>query len=196
MTAASNAYAALVSIASQGRPYRYDEVYTNYGKKELEPECIIGNGFDFTAQVPMLGDSAGLLVQGRAELRILRLHNKNTPRLLLRTRLSWLTAVSERHTSFAAYEITPEAVSRLQETGNSAGFADSCDTSWIQTYPDSDPKKAYELPEQAVVDYHSLAARTAQKTAPALLCMLTDTNTGSMEPQELVLLLEYIQARL
>lgn len=213
MTTAKTARERLIAIARQGSPYRWNQVFTPGGIPEPDPTRVVGKGFDFTRTVQVL-DSVDGTVDGRVELRVL----EEGEALFLRTRLSWLSSTGGEHESFASYKLTSAAAERLDKTPveekptkdevenigvlSEALFAAieeaaKYGANWKQTYPgagfdlyaDDDQRAATE----AKRDYHARAVLAAREVEPDLLCMLSDTDLGAVQPNEISAILDWVE---
>lgn len=206
----SDAHRALLSMANQGQPYRNDQVYHPHMYVEGAESTIVGTGFDLARNVTVTLD--GTTVDATAELRVLAMTNGN---LFIRTWLNWASPFGN-HRSYVGYDLSPAAIVQLGaqpvtpdtnpeiveddfedtlDLGDAlSGLMDFMDeqddlgASWQQQYPNAGEELTNEE-----IEYHGKFVLAARETEPSLLNMLSDSDLGGAEAQEIIDLLNWLR---
>lgn len=198
-----DAHRALLDMASRAREY------TEYDIKHLaenDPTAndIAGKGFDLERDIRVALDASS--VAAKVRLRVLAKTNGN---LFIRIWLEWTSQFGD-HRSFACYDLTPTAINMLAEQASTAQSKEEIDeskiniddavalifdqfdaqealgTDWQQTYP--------QLTNECA-DYHGKLVLAARDTEPRLLNMLSNTELGAAEAQEIIDLLDWLKGQ-
>jgi hypothetical protein len=203
----SDAHRSLLALANNGREYRNDEVYHAHQLTTGTELDIVGSGFDLDRHVTVNLD--GTATDAHVQLRVLAMRNGN---LFVRTWLNWTSSFGD-HRSYVGYDLSPEAIVKLGgkpitpdtnpemlDGEGTIDFGDALDglmdfmsemdelgTHWDQQYP-------HDLEEitNEEIEYHGKFVLAARETEPMLLNMLSDSELGAAEAQEIIDLLTWL----
>lgn len=114
-------------------------------------------------------------------------------RLRLYTELTWFTRARSYYASSAQYVLEQPVASAAPR---------AVEMVWTQTYPGSSDDVVSTLKQRQAIqanrDYHhqALAWLLRLRSTAAMLCMLTDADTGTYDPQQLAQLADWTRGRL
>lgn len=204
----SDAHRSLLDLANKGREYRNDEVYHTYQLTAGTELDIIANGFDLERRITVTLD--GTATEANVQLRVLAMRNGN---LFIRTWLDWTSPFGD-HRSYVGYDLSPEAIVKIgaqpvtpdTDPGIGTDYEDTLDLSealsaigdymgemedlgvtWQQHYPN-----VLEGLTNEEVEYHGKFVIAARDVEPKLLNMLSDSELGGAEAQEIIDLLDWL----
>jgi hypothetical protein len=202
MSNLSTAHRSLLDMANRGRQYRNDEVLHAYQITDGTEAIIVGTGFDLERTITVNLD--GTDTEARVQLRLLA---KTDGNLFIRTWLNWTSPFGD-HRSYVGYDLSPDAIVQLSaqpvtpdtnpeiveddedtmDLGDAlstlSDYMDDMDdlgTTWSQHYP-------HDLEEitNEEIEYHGKFVLAAREIEPMLLNMLSDSDLGGAEAQEII----------
>ncbi|HSE61442.1 MAG TPA: hypothetical protein VLA88_04075 [Candidatus Saccharimonadales bacterium] len=200
----AQAFTGLAAFAATGGCFTNAMTYREL-PHDADPHRVVARGYVLTRKLDVQDRDTDGTVQGTATVRVLR---RDDGALMLRVRVEWTTSAGAQHATQAAYVIaTPERAQAgsdaMAEKGMNTGIGETLsamidyNAAWRQEYPgalddDGDSLEQYERmtgPERLAADkaeeYHARTVLALRGAEPDMLCMLSDSSLGSVQPDEL-----------
>lgn len=211
MTTLHEAHRALLDMAANGEQYRKDQILF-LDENDSSGAEIVGRGFDLERIVSVALDST--TTDANVRFRMLAMPDGV---LYIRTWLDWTSSYGDHH-SFVNYKLDAESIEILdaqppqpeEEVDESSLNMDDAvgilfehvdlqakiGADWRQDYPQpvhaADDYEEPSLPDNMAMEYHSKFVLAARETEPKLLNMLSDTDLGGAEAQEIIDLYDWL----
>ncbi|HEU5121357.1 MAG TPA: hypothetical protein VFT59_00795 [Candidatus Saccharimonadales bacterium] len=198
-----DAHRAMLGLAGRGGQYRQDQVFQP-AEEDAARAAIVGKGFDLERNITVNPGDAP--VDAVVQLRVLAMLSGN---LFIRIWLNW-TSPFGNHRAFVNYDLSSEAINTLaeqvpddkaQEANSSTANTmtddealnvlfehfeaqDTLGTNWYHEYPDFTDE---------IIAHHVNLVLAARKSEPKLLGMLSDSELGAAEAQEIIDLYDWLR---